>query len=59
MQKQKRTTTSRCIRSYALEAAWSIFLNEDINIYYLVKRPSHEKHPTKAQPQNLELFQHL
>jgi len=59
MQKQKRTRKKRSIRSFALEAAWSIFLNEDITIYYLVKRHSHEKYPNKVQPQNLGLFQHL
>jgi len=59
IEKRKRTRRRRSIRSLALEAAWSIILNEDITIYYLVKRYGHEKYPNKVQPQNLALFQKL
>lgn len=46
-----------CIRSKALQSAWAIAQNEDITIYYLVKRHSHEKYRNKTQPQELTLFQ--
>ena len=43
-------------RSKALQAAWAITQNEDITIYYLVKRHSHEHYPNKVQASNLSLF---
>lgn len=43
-------------RSKSLRAAWAITQNEDITIYYLVKRYSHEKYPNKVQAKNLALF---
>ncbi|MEP7319017.1 MAG: hypothetical protein ABI921_09755 [Panacibacter sp.] len=43
-------------RSKSLQAAWAITLNEDITIYYLVKRHSHDKYPNKVQAKNLALF---
>lgn len=45
-----------CTRSKALQSAWAITQNEDINIYYLFKRHSHEKYRNKVQPQELTLF---
>ena len=45
-----------CLRSKALLSAWTILLNEDITIYYLVKRHSHEKYPNKVEAKNLALF---
>ena len=45
-----------CIRSKALQSAWAITQNEDITIYYLVKRHSHEKYPNKVKTQELTLF---
>ena len=48
--KKKRT------RSKALQAAWAIALNEDITIYYLVKRHSHDKYPNRVQAEGLSLF---
>ncbi len=48
--KKKRT------RSKALQDAWAICLNEDITIYYLVKRHSHQHYPNKVQPKELALF---
>ncbi len=46
----------KCYRSKALASAWAIVLNEDITIYYLVKRYSHEKYSNKTEPKNLALF---
>jgi len=43
-------------RSKSLQAAWAITLNEDITIYYLVKRHSHDKYPNKVQAKKLALF---
>jgi len=45
-----------CMRSKALQSAWTIIQNEDITIYYLVKRHSHDKYPNKVKPQDLALF---
>jgi len=47
----------KCIRSKALQSAWAITQNEDITIYYLVKKHSHEKYPNKVKPHELSLFQ--
>jgi len=46
----------KCIRSKALSSAWAITQNEDITIYYLFKKHSHEKYPNKVKPQELSLF---
>jgi hypothetical protein len=46
----------KCIRSKALQSAWAITQNEDITIYYLVKRHSHDKYPNKVKAQDLVLF---
>jgi len=46
----------KCLRHKALTAAWAIVLNEDITIYYLVKRHSHEKYQNKVEAKNLALF---
>ncbi|MES2850557.1 MAG: hypothetical protein V4685_15965 [Bacteroidota bacterium] len=46
----------KCIRSKALSSAWAITQNEDITIYYLVKKHSNEKYPNKVKPQELSLF---
>ena len=43
-------------RSKALQAAWAITLNEDITIYYLVKRHSNKNIPTKTHANDLALF---
>lgn len=52
IQKQKHHS-----RSKALQAAWAIYQNENITIWYLVKRHSHDRYPNKVQPQTLSLFQ--
>jgi len=51
IQRKKRST-----RSKALRAAWAITLNEDVTIYYLVKRYSNVNHANKVQPNSLALF---
>jgi len=43
-------------RSKSLQAAWAISLNEDITIYYLVKRHSHNHYPNRVQAKDLALF---
>lgn len=43
-------------RSRALVAAWAIYQNEDIMVYRLVKKHSHEKYPNKVQTENLTIF---
>ena len=44
-------------RAKALQAALAILLNEDITVYYLVKRHSHHNYANKVQPKELALFQ--
>ncbi|HAO09412.1 MAG TPA: hypothetical protein DCQ50_21070 [Chryseobacterium sp.] len=46
----------KCIRSKALSSAWAITQNEDITVYRLVKKHSHDKYPNKVKPQELSLF---
>ena len=43
-------------RSRAMTAAWAILQNEDITVYHLVKKHSHEKYINKVQPEGLTLF---
>lgn len=43
-------------RSKSLFAAWAILLNEDITVYHLVRKHSHERYSNKVQPQDLTLF---
>ena len=50
LQRKRKNTSSR-----ALTAAWAIFQNEDITVYHLVKKHSHEKYISKAQPEGLTL----
>lgn len=56
-QKSKRTRKKRSIRSLALEMAWTIMLTEDITVYHLVRRHSHENNRNKVQVSDLSLFQ--
>ncbi len=51
IQRKKKST-----RSKALQAAWAITLNEDITVYYLVKRHSNRNVPIKTQGIELALF---
>lgn len=52
---QKRRSYNR---SKALISAWTIFLNEDITVYHLVKKHSHDRYPNKTAPTSLSLFNH-
>ena len=49
----------KCIRSKALEFAWAITQNEDITIYYLVKKHSHVSYKNKVKVQELSLFKQV
>jgi hypothetical protein len=51
IQRKKKYT-----RSKSLLAAWAIVLNEDITIYYLVKKHSHQCYPNKINSETLSLF---
>ena len=51
IQRKKKST-----RSKALRAAWAITLNEDITIYYLVKRHSNRNTSNRINPADLSLF---
>lgn len=48
----------RCKRSKALLSAWAIVQNEEVTIYYLVKRYSHtsDAYLNKNNGNNLSLF---
>ena len=48
--------TRKSNRSKALSSAWAITQNEDITVYRLVRKHSHEKYPNKVKPQELSLF---
>ncbi|TAJ47361.1 MAG: hypothetical protein EPO58_15790 [Chitinophagaceae bacterium] len=43
-------------RAKALQAAWAITLNEDVTIYYLVKRHANRNVPNKVEARELALF---
>jgi hypothetical protein len=43
-------------RSRALLAAWAIYQNEDITVYHLAKKHSHEKNINRVQAESLTLF---
>lgn len=43
-------------RARALQAAWAILLNEDVTIYYLVKRHANRNTPNKIEAMDLALF---
>ncbi|MGN6420241.1 MAG: hypothetical protein ACTHMC_22225 [Pseudobacter sp.] len=47
-------------RAHSLTSAWTIVLNEDVTIQYLVKRHSHshQGYSKRVQPASLQLFQH-
>lgn len=47
----------KCTRSKSLFAARAIYLNEDITVYHLVKKHSHERYPNKTAPTEVTLFQ--
>ncbi len=43
-------------RSRSLRSAWAIFLTEDITVYHLVKKHSHEHYKNRVQVDGLTLF---
>ncbi|MFP5041618.1 hypothetical protein [Parasediminibacterium sp. JCM 36343] len=51
IQRKKKYTRKR-----ALQAAWAITLNEDITVYYLVKRHGNRLKPNKPHPSGITLF---
>ncbi|WP_460686936.1 hypothetical protein [Niabella aquatica] len=46
----------KCNRSKSLVSAWAIYLNEDITLYHLVRKHSHEHYTNKTDTQSLTLF---
>jgi hypothetical protein len=46
----------KCTRSKSLQSAWAITLNEDITVYYLVKKHSHTSYVNKVKPETVGLF---
>lgn len=44
-------------RSKSLVSAWAIFLNEDITVYYLVRKHSQERYANKVDASSLSLFE--
>lgn len=43
-------------RSKSLQSAWTIYLNEDITVFHLVKKHSHERYANKVEAASLSLF---
>ncbi|RYZ30480.1 MAG: hypothetical protein EOO10_02705 [Chitinophagaceae bacterium] len=52
VQRKKRFNRSR-----SLQSAWAILLTEDITVFHLVKKHSHERYQNKVQSEDLTLFQ--
>jgi hypothetical protein len=46
----------KCTRFKSLISAWAITQNEDITVYHLIKKHSHDRYPNKVQGSNLTLF---
>jgi hypothetical protein len=46
----------KCTRSKSLLSAWAITQNEDITVYYLVRKHSHVNYANKVKPENIGLF---
>jgi hypothetical protein len=43
-------------RAKALRAAWAIILNEDVTVFHLVKKHSHQNNPNRVNTHDLSLF---
>ncbi len=43
-------------RSKALFSAWAILLNEDITVWFLIKKHSHTSYPNRVNPEQLTLI---
>jgi hypothetical protein len=50
---QRRRKSSR---SKSLASAWAIFLNEDITVFYLVRKHSHQHYENRVEAASLKLF---
>ncbi len=46
----------RYTRGKSLTSAWAIYLNEEITVFHLVRKHSHDRYPNKTEPSNLTLF---
>lgn len=51
IQKRRKTT-----RSKSLLSAWAIYQNEDITVFHLVVKHSHQHHENRVNASNLRLF---
>jgi len=43
-------------RSKSLLSAWAIYLNEDITVFHLTRKHSHQHYKNNVQPSGLTLF---
>lgn len=43
-------------RAQALRAAWAIFSNEDVSVFYLVKKLNHHKEVSRKALHQISLF---
>lgn len=50
---QKR---KKCTRSKSLQSAWAIFSNEDVTVFYLVRKLNHNKPVTNKVAAQMGLF---
>lgn len=51
IQRNKRNTRSR-----SLQAAWAIFSNENVTVYYLIKKLNHDRPVTQKALNQITLF---
>lgn len=51
--------TKQCKRSKALTSAWAIFSNEDLTVFYLVKKLNHYKPVKQKALGQMALFNQL
>lgn len=45
-----------CTRSKSLISAWAIYLNEDITVFHLTRKHSHQHYKNNVQHNRLTLF---
>lgn len=43
-------------RAKSLISAWAIFQNEDVTVFHLVKKHSHDRYPNKTDVNTIALF---
>ena len=51
LQRRKKWDRSRSLRS-----AWTIYQSEEVTVYYLLRRHSHDHYVNKVYPSELTLF---